>query len=655
MFSSFDLIERDLKIVLEEEQAHVVIAGLEEDLRQAFRLREELVNMKKVAYHVHRSGTLIERSLAQLATFFRSDHEDEKSNESKQEMVMQSSQLEEVTTLSNDSTEAACSTSSGYYIHSDRFTRIVDTRMQCKGACHAAADARAIAKQICCLPRHPDKSRTKYLENFPHSLETVALLNSAMQELERYDNIPSSLKLNNLPTTGLDSCNWKHRIEVNIANLEKEETLTQDTIDFIKLLLICRGADKAVRMVDELYAAKKGIRAVVNDVKRLLPELIRRENTLSECETQLRKKLKVSDASVIFDECFAGGDYDVADVIRKRIHCRRHCSLLGGALPHLTELLAWLEKILLIVETGNNKVMFLASDSNDDRHTLPAALQVPKIDVDTMALFSYYRKVESEYRPQMFHAIRTRGWPESLQHALASSDGKEENVANNKYCRVCERTYSCLWVHRSVCCECEDRIRQTQKRCPFRDKCKSNWFCRHSLRCLICDAHSCDQCRLVRGDSSVVTALAREVNPRRIAIDFDRTLASTKGGAVPVIGKHEADVDLISLMWKYPCVVVTRNQNKAAIEQFLVNQGAPPDLEVFIVGKKESKAMHILGLKTLNYGPNSTSQQNKIHDETTGNNCVDVIFVDDSVQELVDPLVACENSVFRVLFVRSLA
>lgn len=597
-----------------------ILDSLRGDLTRAFRLREELINMKKVAYHVHHSGTLIERSLAQLATYFRTDHSDVK----------------------QDTEPHTASPPLSFFVHSDRFTAIVDARMRCKGACHASADARAMAKQVCCLPRHPLKKRPTILENLPSSLETSGLVRDTLQTLNSDDLFSEAVSIDDVGD--LVCSTWKSKVEGLLVDLEERQAISQDVMEFIRLLIICRGADKAVRMVDEVSTAKAAVFFISEQIKTLLPVLTMREellgDSIAESQLELNSVCPVADPNN-----HKNLTNRIASIIRKKIHYHRHFNLLTGSLPHLTELVAWLEKISSVVQSeGPQEVMFLASDSSAERHTLPAALQVPKVEVDTMALFAAYRAVESVFRPQMFHAIRNRGWPSTLQHALASSEQKEETVANNKHCQVCERSYSCLWVHRGVCCECEDRIRQSERRCPFRTACKSTWFCPHSLRCLVCDAHSCDACRLLRGDASVVSAVAGRIIPSRIAFDFDRTLASTKSGASPIIGKHTADVDLVSLMWKYSCVVVTRNQNKAAIKLFLAEQGAPPDVEVCLVGKKESKVKFVLGLTS--EGGEATSESN-----TAG----PIIFVDDSVQELVDPLVAKELSIYRVLFVRSLA
>lgn len=671
MCRSFDLIERDVKLVLSPpEMVKAIIDILEEDLTRSFRLREELINMKKVAYHVHHSGTLIEKSLAQLATYFRTDHE-------------QDQDADQVVCAASATTAMSSPSQSSYFVHSDRFTTIVDARMRCKGACHASADTRAMAKQICCLPRHPLKKRPTIMEKLPHSLETAGLVRDALLTMTTDECFPDrSVTLDDLPDI---HCNtWKTRVETTLQMLGERKDVSGDVLSFVRLLVICRGADKAIRMVDEVLTAKAAISFVSNQIKVLLSELTQREDILNQNVIDLRKNLEATPEK---SEGHKEVTQLIANTIRKRIHYHRHYNLLIGALPHLTELIAWLGKISEIVEQdgSSQQVMFLASDSSAARHTLPAALLVPKVEVDTMALFTAYRAVESLYRPQMFHAIRTKGWPSSLQHVLASSGNKGEKVANNRHCHVCKRSYSCLWVHRGVCCECEDRLRQTERRCPFRAVCSSSWFCPHTLRCLVCDAHSCDECSLVRGDASMVSAVAGRIIPRRIAFDFDRTLASTKGGAMPVIGKHLADVDLVSLMWKYPCVVVTRNQNKEAIKLFLSEQGAPPDLEICIVGKKESKVKYILGLKDMDASASSHLGKKRMEEEQIEQKLATktlietetkvpenvlgaytetpegsagggpILFVDDSVQELVDPLVAQEESIFRILFVRSLA
>jgi hypothetical protein len=66
---SFALIERDISLVFSAETAQVVLSSLYDlKLLEAFKAREELINYKKVAYHVHQQGASMERQLAQLIT-----------------------------------------------------------------------------------------------------------------------------------------------------------------------------------------------------------------------------------------------------------------------------------------------------------------------------------------------------------------------------------------------------------------------------------------------------------------------------------------------------------------------------------------------------------------------------------------------------------
>ena len=92
-------------------------------------------------------------------------------------------------------------------------------------------------------------------------------------------------------------------------------------------------------------------------------------------------------------------------------------------------------------------------------------------------------------------------------------------------------------MHRGVCCECEAALRGA-RRCPFSPACGDSWWCEHAQRCFVCDAHSCAACRMERGAAEAVAAVAARLTPARIAIDFDRTLATTRSGGAPVYGAH---------------------------------------------------------------------------------------------------------------------
>lgn len=699
---SFLLVERDLRLVLEPEVAQSVIDTVESDLRSAFRLREELINMKKVAYHIQKSGNAIERSLAQLATFFRED------------------------VSSPESVDMQC------WVHSDRLTAISETRMRCKGACAAISDARALAKNICCVPRHPSKGRPSKLAGMPQNLETAgrvreatAMLSanpsastSVVAEAEAGCNMESTRNEENVASfvdpdtdtadvakdigkrsgddcgekiwvvtgvgTGIveeDSSNsiststtgdgiWYHRVMAALQALAaaSPSQLCPPVLEFVKLVLICRGADKALRIVDEVLEARLGVRATIADILAVQP-LLHERGVMLEAKVQ---GLLGDGSRLVADPTL---QLEVGEMRSRGIFVLKYTNLLRGALPQLQAVSGWLDAIVEVAERHSQQVVFLAGDIKEGQ-SLPAALNLPSNEATTesVGLFATYRAVEARYRPEMRAAIVNNGWPAYIDPGVPVPVEEAKKCPENKLCRECRRRFTVLWVHLGVCCECEDRVRTEERRCPYRAACKSSWFCLHALKCLICDAHSCDLCQLHRGDAEIAIEIANRLRPRRVALDFDRTVSSTRSGAPPVLGKHVADVDLISLMWEHPCVIVTRNQNKTEIRSFLVSQGAPEGIQICTVAKKESKIPYVMGhhLAT-NTGSGTGSDSDSGIDSgsavtavngsssNTSKNAKDnrsdaVLFVDDSIQELVDEFSLEDNTnLHRILFVRGLA
>ena len=120
---TWTLVEKDIVAVLPPALAKTVLDLLGTlGVREAFRVREELVNYKKVLLHVHQRGLDVERRLAQLASFFHEERE-------------------------------RCD--GGFSRHSARRAKITDARMECKGRCEATYNARLLGKALCGLPRRP--------------------------------------------------------------------------------------------------------------------------------------------------------------------------------------------------------------------------------------------------------------------------------------------------------------------------------------------------------------------------------------------------------------------------------------------------------------------------------------------------------------------
>lgn len=309
---------------------------------------------------------------------------------------------------------------------------------------------------------------------------------------------------------------------------------------------------------------------------------------------------------------------------------QRHINLLKGSLPPLREALKWLRAIESADATESSCSLFVAGDVRQTPDGgAPPALFVPSDFNSCKVLDDAFQDVVSTYKPRMLDILASQGWP---AHICAPLQSKAQA---HKRCRKCNQQFaSALWVQRYVCSICEERLRD-EGRCPFGKVCLPSWFCKHHRRCFACDGHSCTECRILRGDGEVVRELVDRLRPVRIAIDFDRTLCNTKSGNAPIIGKHVIDTELLSLLQVYGdiCEVVTRNPHKEEILAFLAANGVAAELPVHTLKRPRSKAEFVV--------------------EGLGKSDA-VVFVDDSIQELIDPLIASDTRVHGLLFVRAL-
>merc|ERR1712048_1280702 len=128
---SYELVQRDLEAVFSSALAGHVDSTLRRlEVPEAFFIRQELVNFKKVMLYLHEQGLSLERSLAQLNTFLNYDM---------------------------DGSQSCLATNDDYWAPSVWSAELIDTHMKCKGRCMATADVRRFCKDICCFPRHPDE------------------------------------------------------------------------------------------------------------------------------------------------------------------------------------------------------------------------------------------------------------------------------------------------------------------------------------------------------------------------------------------------------------------------------------------------------------------------------------------------------------------
>lgn len=616
---SFELVQRDLRAVLPAALADDVELLLRRlGVPEAFTVRTELVNYKKVMLYVHQQGVLLERSLAQLNTFLNYDATARRDDE--------------------------------YWVPSPWSAELLETHMQCKGRCMATADVRRLCKEICCLPRHPSEPlglALAALEQLPRSLQTWSIGAQAEATVAAGAAAKETLEAGAAVSKAREDKSAKGRLELKRSSWRVQavrEIECQEWPEHVKAcvqaVLVCRGADKALRIRDELQKLSQAIEAALLQGETALAELLRFPDLgdlMQKVDSGLLlpDELKEATAQAAVNHtpnCTRAETSDARKLMVKAATWRqRHINLLSGAVPPLRESAKWLRAIEAAA-TGEAAVsLFVAGDSRGDG-ALPA-LCVPSGFEGCKALDDGFRAMVSRHKPAICRAVASDGWPEHISPPSETLPPQEERP-RHKCCRVCGRQFaSTLWVLNQVCSACEQKLRD-EGRCPFKSTCSAAWFCRHAQRCFACDGHSCTECRILRGDGELVRDLVERIRPARVSLDFDRTLANTKSGRSPVIGKHTVDMELLSLLQLHPsaCAVVTRNPHKEEICAFLSAHGAPDNLKIQTL-KGRSKAEYVV--EDL-----SASEQ--------------ALFVDDSIAELVDPCIAGDSRILRILFVRAL-
>jgi hypothetical protein len=671
---AFQLVERDCLHVLGAHGAEQVLSVLAVpiELPQAFGLREELCNLKKCAFFQLQQVSQLERQLSQLASFFHGEHEWCVSGASG--FWVHSRRLEALSDARTRAKGATAAASDARAVgkHCCNLPRHpsgpeppflcgLPTSLQ---AWRIAAAAAAAARE----DAH-DATDEDTKENGA-SAKSAAKMEVAAEAAER----AAAMSADDAPA---ESCDYA-------ATLAAQREWPEHVRLFVERVVICRGGDKALRIRDASQRAEAAIRQTIEALEAAAAALAAQPSV-----EQVVSELK-SDAEFgsCVDGCGRDGQHTVsggggeshvpagrlihtsaaARVMTRAMHRRRHSNLVRGALPLMRDALCWLQAAMEAAASG--KTQFVAGDARvgggrggggEDGGGLgegaplgaasrqlgwQPALCVPSVRLHGRELLAALRLVEAAQRPAMREAIAAHGWPESI----ASRRGATRATAtDDRQCAHCERQFSTLWVHRGCCSECEAEVRASG-RCPFNgERCRPAWFCPHDGRCFVCDAHSCATCRLERGDAETVAAVARRLSSEtpgcvdgsaarlcRIALDFDRTLCTTRSGGAPIVGKHALDDELGAILWRYPalCEVVTRNGNTEAIRAFLAANGAPSEIPIRTVPKGHSKAEFVLGG---GLPPSCT-----------------VLMVDDSIAELVEERVATDLRVHRVLFVRAL-
>eukprot|EP00927_Polykrikos_kofoidii_P059829 TRINITY_DN54952_c0_g1_i1.p1 TRINITY_DN54952_c0_g1~~TRINITY_DN54952_c0_g1_i1.p1 ORF type:complete len:653 (-),score=94.80 TRINITY_DN54952_c0_g1_i1:68-2026(-) len=585
------LIQRDLQCAFSEGVSANISACIENDLRSCYSVRRELINYKKLCLHMWKTGSTLEKDLRQLASFFFND-------------------------LVKDSASVA---------EKERYNGIANTMNECRGAVNALWDARHFGKAICALPRLPESGVPWKFEELPESLEVSKTLVKATQFISNHDALQAYLTARKVRQKGLDTgadtvdelvskpvkkeLVWKSERVLVPSSLSNcglrtlmntldvpEVGLAKSALRYVELVLIARGASKALAVREALRRYCKALREVVAEASKVVNDLVNLVDSASTSTSSISAGLLV--------------------------HCEKHQRLLKGVVAVVPEMLRWLEPIAAC--RGDSERLFVSGASG-------AAAFVPSGFRD---LLQPYRTVARIHRDSMLAALALGAWPKSARP-------HPEEETNLVPCSRCGEKYTKLWLHRDLCFTCENALR-SEGRCPYRDRCGRRSFCPHDQRCIVCEQWSCEQCHLVRGDGEDVWQIALQLRPALIFLDFDRTLATTKAGASPLVGSHSVDPDLAAVCTGYGHVhIVTQSTRTGDIEKFLAGKGVPVcHVHGLKRGSRQTKAEVIL--EELSRVPSSGQ--------------VGGLFVDDNILELTDPALLPlveQGKLHRLLFVRA--
>eukprot|EP00936_MAST-01D_sp_MAST-1D-sp1_P000855 g855.t1 len=582
---SYAMVERELRLLPADLVPQALAICSDAHVEEAFCVRRELINFKKVQLTMFKAATTLERSLRQLVAFFR---------------------------------QSVYDTASRSIVHSPQHSRLCDVLSASKGVLATLFDCRLMAKTICCVPRHPGSSspRDAKLTALPHSLRTFRMATLATADkADETDRAKCASSHAHAPDTAKGANSYADVLGPLLRRTRAAHWPSW-CVAYFAQVLITRGAAKALLIRHEvqgfcvaLCAARAALqRAVEQQGPPADPDAVRAARCTKSFEHETLKL-----------------DPRGAKALGEAIRHRDLALMLRTSLDVVADLGGWIEKVAQA--STSTERLFLAGDCDSATHT---SMCMPP-NFMAAQLFRSHAKIVEQLKGDMMEQLKRSGWPPWLCEAKRCSTGPKAMSDRELRCDACQRAFSKLWVHRGVCCECE-QDRRSRGFCPFNAACSTLAFCPHDRKCFVCDAWSCDTCRLTRGDSEDVLALAEALQPGHIFLDFDRTLATTRGGGSPLQGKHRADPELLSLFSTFRgCVhVVTRNSYREHIKQFLQYKGVEENnIDVHTVKKGESKAAIVCDARFVR----------------------PVLFVDDSIAEHMDPRLRAP-AVHRVLFVR---
>lgn len=686
---SWDLVVADLTAAgLPRSLLDELEAGPCATVIDAFDLRRELVNYKKVLLHLFSECRRIDADLQRVLAHTFWQHSDVV-----EDMVAHlSAAFDGDAATERELEKIKAANGLGLTVQHQKLLYVVSTKtmMRHRGVQRAIHDARDILKAICLTPRHPEGRLPRRLREMPRSLYVNQALTTALAasttlgrkqgkaaanasnhggDDEASRDLEGSATAPNTGELGVGATEAGEADEVvPLAQRASREPLDRvlsavrdalgwpaQAVAFVEQCLIARGGFKALAMSEEL-------RRYVKILQELLPQISGAADRFRAAEEVARAKWHARPSGAKKTPVS-----DLEDWLSAAAFQGRQIAVLSGIESATAEHTRWVQELLARFDAhssaGRDSMLNAEPRSvrlfvaGDDVRQQQSCAFVPR-DFQLGEMATAPRSVLKTFlMPAMDAAIVHEGWPPSIDgcrtrvrayshaHALALGDKLPRSARHR--CADCHGTFDSIWVREGVCAVCIKKRRADcsgSARCIFECKLAEQAWCPHSTRCFVCDApHSCEiECRLGRGDGESVCAAVKALQPEVLCLDFDKTLCTTRNGGTPLPKsgrvKHTIDSELKAAALLHPFAhVITRNSHKADIEAFLRQEGLA-EMAVHVVPKKMPKGQYI----------HDTFYSS---DRAVGA----CLFVDDDIRELVlDPWLRTDQRIHRIHFVRAL-
>ena len=604
----WELVRRDVAAALGDAVARRACAFLDDvgAIQDAFGIRTNAVNFKKVLLRVLYETEALELRLRRLLTYYRGDmHKD------------------------------------GGYRDAARFRETCAAHGRCRGAMKAICDARVFLKQICCVPRHPECYRPKRLATMPRTMITRGFVVRARAKTGRDADADRAARdeddVVGYAFTPRDETqpSLTNDFDRLVTRAREELRVRTHEMDFIVASLVTRGVAKALVVREELRAFSKTCGDVARDAEKLASR-VRRDH--DDPDIVMRERFTVVDEET--GELHASSE--ALEAFRVAAEMDSVALALEGSAPALAETKRWIDEAL-----ANPRTRLFAA--GDDAHTtsfVPDGFALVK-------MVSEYAETIERYEPGALAELARAG---RVDGAAAARVTRAEGT---KRCGRCDRSYSKLWIVGSTCVLCEQAARDAG-RCPISPACPPGFFCPHARACLRCERAACDACGVSRGDAEDVAQLVETTNAFCVFLDFDRTICATKAGASPLpknfrdltpealaaaARRRAVDKDFVSLLRSHGrAYVVTRNSNVDAIETYLRAHGvARPKVRRVMPGESKGPTIR----RALDGEVDAAARRGEDARAPS-------VFVDDDVRELLrDDVREMRERVKCVLFSRA--